>query len=103
MDFHPSQIPVLKTFNVSNEGGAENAASEMVKSGFSTQQNGFKVLMPKDRKTATKIGFLLVNELNYGLRKSKQERDVRYWIYHHDKSHYAIVLISSKALEKLGL
>ena len=103
MDFHPSQIPVLKTFNVSNEGDAESAAFEMVKSGFSTQQNGFKVLMPKDRKTATRIGFLLVNELNYGLRKSKQERDVRYWIYHHDKSHYAIVLISSKALEKLGL
>lgn len=102
MDFHPSQIPTAQTFEVSNEDDASKAASELVKAGFSTQKNGFKVLMPKDMTIARRIGFLLVNELNYGLRKTKQERDVRYWIYHHDESHYAIVLISSRAFQNLG-
>lgn len=103
MDFHPSNIPILKTFEVDDEEDASKTASELVKAGFSTQKNGFRVLMPKDKTIARRIGFLLVNELNYGLRKTKQERDVRYWIYQHDKSHYAIVLISSRAFQSLGL
>jgi hypothetical protein len=36
------------------------------------------------------------------LKKTKQERDVRYWIYSHDADHYAMVLISSKVMEELG-
>jgi hypothetical protein len=58
--------------------------------------------MTKDKKIARKIGFTIMNELNFGLRKTKQERDARYWIYIYDKEHYAMVLISSKVFQELG-
>ena len=103
MDFHPSQLPILKTFEVNNELQASDAASEMVKLGFSNQKRAFRVLMVNEKDLAKKIGFLIMNEINFGLRKTKQERDVMYWIYHHDKSRYAMVLISSKVFHELGL
>lgn len=102
MDFHPSQLPILKTFEVANESQAAYAASEMVKIGFSNQKSAFRVLMTNEKNLAKKIGFLIMNEINFGLRKTKQERDVMYWVYNHDKSHYAMVLISSKVLHELG-
>ena len=102
MDFHPSQLPILKTFQVDSESQASEAASEMVKIGFVSQKSAFKIVMTNDKDLAKKIGFLVINEINFGLRKTKQERDVMYWIYHHDKSHYAMVLISSKVLRDLG-
>ncbi len=102
MEFHPSQIPIAKTFDVKNEKEAENAAEEMVKLGFSNQKTGFKVLMPKDNKTAKGIGYIVTTNINYGLRKTNQERDLRYWTYHNDKDHYAIVLISAKVFDELG-
>ena len=103
MDFHPSQLPILKTFEVNNELQASDAALEMVKLGFSNQKSAFRVLMVNEKDLAKKIGFLIMNEINFGLRKTKQERDVMYWIYHHDKSRYAMVLISSKVFHELGL
>lgn len=103
MEFHPSQIPIAKMFEINSEDEAITAAAEMVKGGFSTQKNGYKVLMPKEATLAKRIGYLLVNELNYGLRKAKQERNVQYWIYHHDKSHYALVLINYSAFQDLSL
>ena len=103
MDFHPSQLPILKTFKVDNELQASDAASEMVKLGFSNQKSAFRVLMINEKDLAKKMGFLIMNEINFGLRKTKQERDVMYWIYHHDKSRYAMVLISSKVFHELGL
>ena len=102
MGFHPSQLPILKTFEVNNESQASDAASEMVNLGFSNQKSAFRVLMINEKNLAKKIGFLIMNEINFGLRKTKQERDVMYWIYHHDKSRYAMVLISSKVLHELG-
>lgn len=102
MEFHPSQIPIAKTFDVKNEKEAESAAEEMVKLGFSNQKTGFKVLMPKDNKTAKGIGYIVTTNINYGLRKTNQERDLRYWTYHNDKDHYAIVLISAKVFDELG-
>lgn len=102
MDFHPSQIPISKTFQVDSEYKAPEIASEMIKLGFGGQKGAFRVLMTKDKSVAKKIGFTLMNELNLGLRKAKQERDVRYWIYSHDEDHYAMVLISSKVFESLG-
>lgn len=101
LDFHPSQLPILKTFEINDESQVSDAASEMVTLGFSNQKSAFKVLMTKE-DLAKKIGFLIMNEINFGLRKTKQERDVMYWIYHHDKSHYAMVLISSKVFHELG-
>jgi hypothetical protein len=102
MEFHPSQIPTAKIFDVKSEKEAEEAAEEMVKLGFSNKKMGFKVLMPKNSKIAKGIGYIITTNINYGLRKTNQERDLRYWTYHDDKDHYAIVLISAKVLDELG-
>jgi len=102
MEFHPSQIPIAKTFDVKNEKEAEEAAEEMVKLGFSNKKMGFKVLMSKNSKIAKGIGYIVTTSINYGLRKINQDRDLRYWTYHDDKDHYAIVLISAKVLDELG-
>ncbi|MDE1724745.1 MAG: hypothetical protein KGH76_02465 [Thaumarchaeota archaeon] len=102
MDFHPSQLPVIQSFQIDDERKAVEIADQMVKLGFATQKGAFKVIMTKEQKIAKKIGFTIMNELNFGLRKAKQERDVRYWIYSHDADHYAMVLISSKVMSELG-
>jgi len=102
MEFHPSQLPVSKTFEVRDEVQASQAVAEMVKLGFAGQKSAYRVLMTNDKNIAKKIGFVIMDELNFGLRKTKQERDVMYWIYHYDSLHYAMVLISSKVLQELG-
>ena len=102
MDFHPSQLPIVQSFQIDDERKAQDLADQMVKLGFATQKGAFRVIMTKEQKTAKKIGFTIMNELNFGLRKTKQERDVRYWIYSYDADHYAMVLISSKVMEELG-
>ena len=102
MEFHPSQIPISKTFHITDEYQSSDIASEMVKLGFANQRGGFLLIMTNDKKIAKKIGFTIMNELNFGLRKTKQERDVRYWIYTYDKEHFAMVLISSKVFQELG-
>jgi len=102
MEFHPSQIPIANTFDVKDEKDAEEAAEEMVRIGFANKKTGFKVLMPKDSKIAKRVGLIITTSVNYGLRKTKQEGDLRYWTYHNDKDHYAIVLISSKVFDDLN-
>jgi hypothetical protein len=103
MEFHPSQIPIVKTFVVKDEKAASESAMEMVKIGFENQKGGYKVLMPKQEKLAKRIGFAVTTEINYMLRQSKQERNLRYWTYHHDDENYAIVLISSRVFDELDL
>ena len=103
MEFHPSQIPILKTFVVKDEKAASDSAEEMVKLGFENQKGGYKILMPKQEKLAKRIGFTVTTEINYRLRQANQERNIRYWTYHHDDENYAIVLISSNVFEQLGL
>jgi len=102
MEFHPSKIPITKIFEVNDEKAASDAAEEMVKIGFSNKNEGFKVLMPKEKKLAKRIGYTVTTSVNYGLRQTNQERDIQYWTYHEDENQYAIVLISSKALQELG-
>jgi len=102
MEFHPSQIPVSKTFHITDENQSVDIATEMIRLGFTSQKGAFLVVMTNDKKIAKKIGYTIMNELNFGLRKIKQERDVRYWIYTFDKEHYAMVLISSKVFQELG-
>jgi len=102
MDFHPSQLPVVQSFQIEDERKATSLADQMVRMGFASQKGAFRIIMTKEQKTAKKIGFTVLNELNLGLRKAKQERDVRYWIYSFDTDHYAMVLISSKVMEQLG-
>ncbi|QLH08504.1 hypothetical protein [Candidatus Nitrosotenuis sp. DW1] len=103
MEFHPSQIPIVKTFVIKNEREASIFASEMVRLGFENQKGGYKVLMPKQKDLAKRIGFIVTTEINYMLRQAKQERNLRYWTYHHDAENYAIVLISSRVLDELNL
>ena len=102
MEFHPSKIPISKTFDVKDEKEATEAAHEMVMIGFEKEEKGYKVLMSKsDEKKAKRIGHTVTTTVSYALRKTNQERDVRYWTYHEDDEHYAIVFVSSKVLEKL--
>ena len=102
MEFHPSKIPISKTFDVKDEKQATEVAHEMVMMGFDKEDKGYKVLMSKeDEKTAKRIGYTVTTTVTYALRKTNQERDVRYWTYHEDENHYGIVFVSSKVLEKL--
>lgn len=100
-EFHPSRLPVCKTFDVADEAGASEAAEEIVRMGFAGRQEAFKVLMPKESKVAKRIGHTLTTSINVGLRSTGQPRNVRYWTYHHDDGHYAIVLIGSDAVGNL--
>jgi len=103
MDFHPSQIPIRKTFEVKDEKDASDAAHEMVKIGFSSENKGFKVIMPKnDDKIAKRIGLTVLTTVNYELRKTDQDQNIRHWTYHENKESYAIVLVSLSVLENLG-
>ena len=54
MDFHPSMIPIAKTFELKDEKDAADAAYEMVNTGFTNEDKGFKVLMPKDNEKKAK-------------------------------------------------
>ena len=102
MEFHPSKIPISKTFDVKDEKEATEAAHEMVMIGFEKEEKGYKVLMSKsDEKKAKRIGHTVTTTVSYALRKTNQERDVRYWTYHEDENNYAIVFVSSKVLEQL--
>ncbi|MFY9300403.1 MAG: hypothetical protein WAO91_04365 [Candidatus Nitrosotenuis sp.] len=103
MEFHPSQIPVVKTFVVRDEKAASESAAEMVRLGFENQKGGYKVLMPKQEKLAKRIGLTVTTEVNYKLRQANQSRNLRYWTYHHDNENYAIVLISSNVFDGLVL
>jgi len=103
MEFHPSQIPVVKIFDLKDEKDAEDAVEEIVKMGFSNQKKGYKVLFPKKNLVAKRIGYIVTTGVNFGLKKTDQGCDIRYWTYHHDKEHYAIVFIGTKAFDELGL
>jgi len=102
MDFHPKNLPVTKIFDIKDEKDAENAVEEMVNMGFSGRKEGFRILMPKETKIAKRIGYMVTTGVTAGLRRKNEIRDIKYWTYHHDKDHYAIVLISNKVLEELG-
>lgn len=102
MDFHPKDLPVSKTYDLKDEKDAIEAVNEMVSVGFKNKREGFKVLMPKETKLAKRIGYTVTTGVTSGLRKKNEIRDIRYWTYHHDQNHYAIVLINSSALESLG-
>jgi len=102
MDFHPKSLPIFKTYDVKDEKDATDAVDDMLNLGFSNRKEGFKVLMPKETKLAKKIGYSVTTGINYGLRKKNEVRDIKYWTYHHDSDHFAIILISNKVLEELG-
>ena len=103
MDIDPKQIPIAKTFHLKDEKDASDAAQEMVKIGFFSDNKGFKVIMPKsDTKIAKRIGYTVTTGVTFELRKTDQDQNVRYWTYHEDGDNYAIVFVSLNVLENLG-
>ena len=102
MDFHPKELPIFKTYDLKDEKDAFDAVEDMVTLGFRNRREGFKILMPKETKLAKRIGYSVTTGVNVELRKKNEVRDIKYWTYHHDEDHYAIVLISNKILEELG-
>ncbi|NOQ44269.1 MAG: hypothetical protein GQ471_01180 [Nitrosopumilus sp.] len=102
MDFHPKDLPIFKTYDLKDEKDASDAVIDMIDLGFSNRKEGFRVLMPKKTKLAKRIGYSVTTGVNFELRKNNETRDIKYWTYHHDNDHYAIVLISNKVLEELG-
>ena len=102
MDFHPKDLPIAKTYDLKDEKDASEAVEDIVNRGFKNKKEGYKVLMPKESKTAKRIGYTVTTGVTHGLRQKNETRDIRYWTYHHDNEHYAIVLISNTALTELG-
>ena len=102
MDFHPKDLPIAKVYDVKNESEAMQAVENMVSLGFKEKKEGFKVLMPKETKIAKRIGYTITTVVTRGLREKNETRDVKYWTYHHDDEHFAIVLIDNSALTELG-
>ena len=102
MDFHPKDLPISKVYDVKNEKEAIEAVENMVNLGFKEKKEGFKVLMPKETKIAKRIGYTITTGVTKGLRQKNEIRDVKYWTYHHDDEHFAIVLIDNSSLTELG-
>ena len=102
MDFHPKDLPISKTYDLKDEKEASDAVEDMVKLGFENRKEGVRVLMPKESKLAKRIGYTVTTGVTQGLRQKNEVRDIRYWTYHHDEDHYAIVLISNTTLTELG-
>ncbi len=102
MDFHPKDLPISKTYVLKDEKDASEAVADMVKLGFKNIKGGFKVLMPKESKIAKRIGYIVTTGVTQGLRQKNEIRDIRYWTFHHDEDHFAIVLISNTTLTELG-
>ncbi len=102
MDFHPKDLPISKTYDLKDEKDALEAVKDMVKLGFKNRKEGFKVLMPKESKLAKRIGYTVTTGVTQGLGKKNEIRDIKYWTYHHDEEHFAIVLISNASLVELG-
>ncbi len=102
MDFHPKDLPISKTYDLKDEKDALRAVEDMIKLGFKNRKEGFKVLMPKESKLAKRIGYTVTTGVTQGLGQKNEIRDIKYWTYHHDEDHYAIVLISNTSLTELG-
>lgn len=100
MDVHPSKIPVGKSFDIKNQSDVGKVINEMLAMDF--KERGFKILMPKEEKLAKRLGYIIVNELNRGLRMQRYPHKIRYFVYHHDPEHYAIVIASEETLAKLN-
>ena len=73
MEFHPKNLPISKIYDLKNENDAVQAVDDMVELGFKNKKEGFKVLMPKEDKTAAKrIGYTVTTTVTYALRKTNQ-------------------------------
>lgn len=103
MEMHPRNLPVYKTFELSDMVDAVHAVDEMVEAGFAGRDRGYRVLMPKDKKTAQRMGYAVTTGVSSGLRQRGMHRNIKYWTYHHDADHYGIVLVDSALAERFGM
>ena len=95
-------IAIKDALVLKDEKEAYDSDEILLQSGFYKNKKGFKVLMSKaSDKIAMRSGYIVTTTVTSGLRKENQHRDIRYWTYHHDKEHYAIVLVSSTVFEEL--
>lgn len=99
MDVHPSKIPVSKSFDIKDQRDVGKVINEMLAMDF--KERGCRILMPKEQNLAKRLGYVIVNELNRGLRMQRYPHKIRYFVYHHDPEHYAIVIVSEETLAKL--
>ncbi len=103
MEFHPKDLPISKTYDLKDERDALKAVEDMINLGFKAKKEGYRVLMPKEPRTAKRIGYTVTTSIATGLRRTNQDRDIKYWTYNHDDKHYALVLIHGEVLRELGL
>lgn len=103
METHPRDVPISETFDLKDIADADKAIERIVNVGFAGQKKGFRVLMPKERRIAKRIGYRVTSGVSYGLRNKGHPRDVKFWTYHYDDDHYAIVLADRLLAESLGL
>ena len=102
MEFHPKDLPISKTYDLKDEKEAMVAVNDMVNLGFKGKKEGYRVLIPKESKMAKRIGYSITTGITTGLRQKNEDRDIKYWTYHEDDDHYAIVLIHRDGLTELG-
>lgn len=100
VQIHPSQVPISRTFEVKDYPEVWGVIEKMLDAAFS-DETGFKILMPREKNLARRMGYTIVNELNKNLRIEGYRQKILYFVYHHDASHYAIVLVSEEALSRL--
>lgn len=101
MDIHPSRIPVGQSFDIKDYAEASKALDEMLS--MDLREGGLKILLPKDRELARRLGYRIVNELNRGLRMKQYRSNICYFVYHHDPEHYAVVIAAEEVLARLDL
>lgn len=101
MEIHPSQVPISRIFDVKGLSDAFGVINEILKLDLN-KESGLRILMPKDQKVARRIGYTIVNELNKGLRMQRYVGNLKYFVYHYDSEHYAILLASEQFLSKLS-
>ena len=47
-------------------------------------------------------GYTITTTVTFALRQTDQDKNIKYWTYHEDDNHYAIVFVNYQVLEKLG-
>ncbi|MCS6767187.1 MAG: hypothetical protein RMJ59_03525 [Candidatus Nitrosocaldus sp.] len=89
---HPSQVPVIHSFVINDPREVMDAIGSMLMLYEQHKAVRFRVLLPKDDR-ARGIGYALLNGLNLRIRHMLKGSNIRYVVYHHDSSHYALLLL----------
>lgn len=102
---HPSQVPVIHSFMVSDVDTAMDAIDGILQLYEQHRAIRFRVLLPKS-SDARSLGYTLLNELNLRIRhlfKGSMSINIRYLVYHHDSNHYALLLLDEDSADTFML